>query len=142
MCIRDRLKVSVNQQDSSIELLGPVDRIILDQIAFSGDVAERCLDIASDVVSGKRAMREITFNFSFEVISSSIGGPTPSPFPVGTTRYHYVEIHSCSIAQQPSIQDRNYYKRNYYKRNYYKSCLLYTSPSPRDATLSRMPSSA
>ena len=25
---------------------------------------------------------------------------------------------------------------------YYKSCLLYTSPSPRDATLSRMPSSA
>ena len=25
---------------------------------------------------------------------------------------------------------------------YYKACLLYTSPSPRDATLSRMPSSA
>ena len=24
----------------------------------------------------------------------------------------------------------------------YKGCLLYTSPSPRDATLSRMPSSA
>ena len=27
-------------------------------------------------------------------------------------------------------------------RNKHKSCLLYTSPSPRDATLSRMPSSA
>ena len=27
-------------------------------------------------------------------------------------------------------------------RFYYKRCLLYTSPSPRDATLSRMPSSA
>ena len=26
--------------------------------------------------------------------------------------------------------------------NKYKDCLLYTSPSPRDATLSRMPSSA
>ena len=26
--------------------------------------------------------------------------------------------------------------------NQYKDCLLYTSPSPRDATLSRMPSSA
>ena len=26
--------------------------------------------------------------------------------------------------------------------NHYKGCLLYTSPSPRDATLSRMPSSA
>ena len=28
------------------------------------------------------------------------------------------------------------------ERGVYKSCLLYTSPSPRDATLSRMPSSA
>ena len=26
--------------------------------------------------------------------------------------------------------------------SHYKDCLLYTSPSPRDATLSRMPSSA
>ena len=26
--------------------------------------------------------------------------------------------------------------------NYISTCLLYTSPSPRDATLSRMPSSA
>ena len=26
--------------------------------------------------------------------------------------------------------------------DYYEACLLYTSPSPRDATLSRMPSSA
>ena len=28
------------------------------------------------------------------------------------------------------------------KLNFFKTCLLYTSPSPRDATLSRMPSSA
>ena len=28
------------------------------------------------------------------------------------------------------------------KIGWYKGCLLYTSPSPRDATLSRMPSSA
>ena len=27
-------------------------------------------------------------------------------------------------------------------KEYFKGCLLYTSPSPRDATLSRMPSSA
>ena len=30
----------------------------------------------------------------------------------------------------------------YYFTNAYEPCLLYTSPSPRDATLSRMPSSA
>ena len=29
-----------------------------------------------------------------------------------------------------------------YSRQWYEACLLYTSPSPRDATLSRMPSSA
>ena len=29
-----------------------------------------------------------------------------------------------------------------FNRSYYEDCLLYTSPSPRDATLSRMPSSA
>ena len=33
--------------------------------------------------------------------------------------------------------------RNYFTYPYmYLGCLLYTSPSPRDATLSRMPSSA
>ena len=30
----------------------------------------------------------------------------------------------------------------HYAAEYSKTCLLYTSPSPRDATLSRMPSSA
>ena len=31
---------------------------------------------------------------------------------------------------------------SFVKTDAYKGCLLYTSPSPRDATLSRMPSSA
>ena len=35
--------------------------------------------------------------------------------------------------QNPNVLDQS---------DNYKSCLLYTSPSPRDATLSRMPSSA
>ena len=35
---------------------------------------------------------------------------------------------------------RKTFRNNIYKD--YKACLLYTSPSPRDATLSRMPSSA
>ena len=33
-------------------------------------------------------------------------------------------------------------KQRVEERNKEKGCLLYTSPSPRDATLSRMPSSA
>ena len=34
------------------------------------------------------------------------------------------------------------FERWWYFRTEHKNCLLYTSPSPRDATLSRMPSSA
>ena len=46
------------------------------------------------------------------------------------------------IERIPYQETRTYVKlvlRNY---SYYKSCLLYTSPSPRDRTRSRMPSSA
>ena len=32
--------------------------------------------------------------------------------------------------------------RELFNDGHYEACLLYTSPSPRDATLSRMPSSA
>ena len=45
--------------------------------------------------------------------------------------------------------DKNYIGSEWFQKEgsewfeeQYKNCLLYTSPSPRDATLSRMPSSA
>ena len=41
-----------------------------------------------------------------------------------------------------SLTDKNLKKRLEEASIAYGSCLLYTSPSPRDATLSRMPSSA
>ena len=37
---------------------------------------------------------------------------------------------------------KQYIKKKYNKKGNVYVCLLYTSPSPRDATLSRMPSSA
>ena len=36
----------------------------------------------------------------------------------------------------------DYFEDEILKNSMIKNCLLYTSPSPRDATLSRMPSSA
>ena len=52
------------------------------------------------------------------------------------TKWSYGGIHSCS--------DENFTAslRHGYWIGYVHGCLLYTSPSPRDATLSRMPSSA
>ena len=54
------------------------------------------------------------------------------------------EVTDLLIEAQYIGQSRNYYLRESDKYMDYlsKGCLLYTSPSPRDATLSRMPSSA
>ena len=46
----------------------------------------------------------------------------------------------CVIADLPGIARGKAVPATKFSRQ--KSCLLYTSPSPRDATLSRMPSSA
>ena len=40
------------------------------------------------------------------------------------------------------VRVNNIVKPEYFDRPLRSTCLLYTSPSPRDATLSRMPSSA
>ena len=46
---------------------------------------------------------------------------------------------TCSEYAMESLRSHGLIKGSYLT---IKSCLLYTSPSPRDATLSRMPSSA
>ena len=43
---------------------------------------------------------------------------------------------------EPSTEDHALVKNGFYLEPLPNNCLLYTSPSPRDATLSRMPSSA
>ena len=43
------------------------------------------------------------------------------------------------ILQMPGYAEKFYH---YMSQGYYSFCLLYTSPSPRDRTRSRMPSSA
>ena len=49
----------------------------------------------------------------------------------------YPDLRKCINTVQMNVQDRSLLKPNEGD-----TCLLYTSPSPRDATLSRMPSSA
>ena len=45
------------------------------------------------------------------------------------------------IRNAAEVEERRFYSRNS-TDEWIRACLLYTSPSPRDATLSRMPSSA
>ena len=68
--------------------------------------------------------------------------------------YQFVDIDSRGLVQHPvdgKLYMKNYYSEEFYRLNtdpfsgtaeYLYNCLLYTSPSPRDGLLSRMPSSA
>ena len=46
------------------------------------------------------------------------------------------------VPDRPGYGMSDTYKHGFAVIDYYKDCLLYTSPSPRDGLLSRMPSSA
>ena len=56
---------------------------------------------------------------------------------VKEANFRYQQLH----ATPPSFKDA-FKKMEKEQSEFFKDCLLYTSPSPRDATLSRMPSSA
>ena len=53
---------------------------------------------------------------------------------------HYIDLRSSNGTQKEHMDIANNCKQIFVEQ--FPSCLLYTSPSPRDATLSRMPSSA
>ena len=65
--------------------------------------------------------------------------------PVGfEEKYAIAEDRAAVVAELiPGTADYYYYRcRERLDARDFRTCLLYTSPSPRDATLSRMPSSA
>ena len=51
----------------------------------------------------------------------------------------YPDLHHCTVDGKAAL---DLVDNDFYVDSYIPTCLLYTSPSPRDATLSRMPSSA
>ena len=63
--------------------------------------------------------------------------------------YHYKDANYLNQFVPPNNKNKYYNFQDFFSREFKKlpavqskHCLLYTSPSPRDATLSRMPSSA
>ena len=68
-----------------------------------------------------------------EDIRDHIPGPSPSPT---------IFVCSFPLKNTPNTQTTSIKASLKKDFRWRKSCLLYTSPSPRDATLSRMPSSA
>ena len=70
--------------------------------------------------------------------------PEFEPFKRNTLEQHIVSLHKRILNQLIMTAAERYalFIEKYPDIEQYTRCLLYTSPSPRDATLSRMPSSA
>ena len=89
---------------------------------------------------------EVGTNYSLDISTDVCGNMN-----MGGCEYDYMTIEFNATAETMSetfhLETDNYtcdvsINVHLYEDDYYWGCLLYTSPSPRDATLSRMPSSA
>ena len=80
-------------------------------------------------------------------------GQSASYYPISVEEYTYGDFdelrinktYQLSLSDDPSLIPTEDFTRNgrhYYLLDMTRNCLLYTSPSPRDRTRSRMPSSA
>ena len=103
---------------------------------------ERTTEGGLDVVGGHNhitpIVRELAENGSrvslfIEAVEAQIRG-------AASTDAKVVEFHTGAYALALDEGDQD--KADLYLEMFRDACLLYTSPSPRDATLSRMPSSA
>ena len=59
-----------------------------------------------------------------------------------TKKYEWIGDAESTVEAPPNEHSKKYYEPNRHYDVEYNPCLLYTSPSPRDRTRSRMPSSA
>ena len=80
----------------------------------------------------------------FEILElqHSWGGPAEPDRRQGSYVHALGGPYASAFFEGPTEPDRRQVSYDHALGGPYASCLLYTSPSPRDATLSRMPSSA
>ena len=88
-------------------------------------------------------LRKYSLPANISVIKHSTSSQCSSSH-AGTESSHTKPGQSTPLYSVPDMKKKReeHKKREQRTDDYSSSCLLYTSPSPRDATLSRMPSSA
>ena len=95
----------------------PAKYIVSNSISYS-TLADNIISISPDVLGGNK-----------EPQTTLIFVDDDEPYNLNlVTQQTGLSLHTKKTKQDPNVWD--------------SACLLYTSPSPRDATLSRMPSSA
>ena len=117
----------------------------LDDATFNYTAASYCLgettQTPTTVVPGGTFTVSPTIGLS---IDPATGVIDPSTSTLGNYTVTYTTAGTCTNSSDVAIAITNLDDStfNYTATSYCMSCLLYTSPSPRDGLLSRMPSSA
>ena len=132
-------------------------RAALDRLNYYGD--PRVLDSMRTryyevvAISGDKAIIKLT-DWTVDIVSDDDPDEYPDWFKRSPTHTYFAKCDSqtcyrCDGSRtmvNPSIDagglSRDDFDDPDFEEAYFGGCLLYTSPSPRDATLSRMPSSA
>ena len=132
---------------------------IHDMIVLTGDAHEFWLNDLTSEGGTKVGMEVVTSSVSSQTLTAYLGGATAehnllltkenpdakyynalkNGFLDLTLNSKQVTVRMMSV---DTVRSRDYTLTETARFKIRKSCLLYTSPSPRDATLSRMPSSA
>ena len=138
MCIRDRLDgdiATIGITKHATEMLGD---IVFTELPEKGTSVEK--DGTAGVVESTKAASDVYTPVSGEVIDTNqaiVDDPSKiNQDPENSAWFFKLKI------KDPSEMDTLMNKDDYDKFAKETSCLLYTSPSPRDGLLSRMPSSA
>ena len=93
------------------------------------------------VTTNRLLVITIIVNMSYFV--SACGSRQKAHFNRGLAYYNRGQLEQSTAEYQKAIQiNPNFAQARNNLGNVYYNCLLYTSPSPRDGLLSRMPSSA
>ena len=144
MCIRDRGCLIIagfqgldeNQDTTTLGRGGSDTTAVALAAALSADTCEIFTDVAGVYTSDPRLcplarpLLDISYDEMLEMATTGAGVMHPRAVEVGQD--YDVTIHVRSTIDPESAG-------TFIRK---EACLLYTSPSPRDATLSRMPSSA
>ena len=106
---------------------------------LKSDIGDAELDMELDFVEG---LDKATYKGNMNLIDFDLGGWTSNP-ELGRINFKSEVDKGFGLTAETAQADLDGTISSFYFRDYlYENCLLYTSPSPRDATLSRMPSSA